>query len=270
METRQAGAARVRVYRPTNYRSTAALFWIHGGGLIIGSAVQDDRLCAQVAHELGIVVVSTEYRLAPEHPFPAALDDCMAGWTWLQREAQRLGADSSRIAIGGESAGGGLAASLAQRLQDSASDLGVATPIAQWLFCPMLDDRTAARQDVGALDHFVWNNRLNRFGWRSYLGVEPGSASAPEYASPARRVDLHGLPPTWIGYGDIELFSDEDYDYAERLGAAGVDITTDVVAGAPHGFESWASNTDLARAYLARAQSWLQQILQIGQAVEGV
>jgi acetyl esterase/lipase len=267
VEIHHAEKTRVRVYRPARRRSTAALLWIHGGGLIIGSAVQDDRLCAQVARDLGIVIASTEYRLAPEHPYPAALDDCLTAWTWLQGEAERLAVDSDRIALGGESAGGGLAASLAQRLHDSASDLGIAAPVAQLLFCPMLDDRTAARQDLDALDHFVWNNRLNRFGWRSYLGAEPGSASVPEYASPARRADLHGLPPAWIGYGDIELFSIEDYDYAERLRAAGVDVTTDVVTGAPHGFEAWASNTDLARAYVARAQSWLQQALHVGEAL---
>jgi acetyl esterase/lipase len=267
VEIRHAEKTRVRVYRPANRRSTAALLWIHGGGLIIGSAVQDDRFCAQVARDLGIVIVSTEYRLAPEHPYPAALDDCLAAWTWLQGEAELLSVDSRHIALGGESAGGGLAASLAQRLHDTASDVGVAAPAAQWLFCPMLDDRTAASKDLDALDHFVWNNRLNRFGWRSYLGVAPGSDNAPVYASPARRVDLHELPATWIGYGDIELFSNEDHDYAERLRDAGVDVTTDVVAGAPHGFESWASNTDLARAYVARARSWLQQTLQIGAAV---
>ncbi|HZC06312.1 MAG TPA: alpha/beta hydrolase, partial [Ktedonobacterales bacterium] len=251
---------RVRVYRPVARRSTAALFWIHGGGLIFGRAVQDDHLCALTARDLGILVVSVEYRMAPEHPFPAALDDCLAGWRWLQREAPRLGVDPARVALGGESAGGGLAASLAQRLHDSTHD-SAAKPVAQWLFCPMLDDRTAARQELDGADHFVWNNRLNRFGWRSYLGVEPGATSVPTYAAPARRENLRSLPPAWIGVGDIELFYDETRDYAERLRAASVEVTLDIVPGAPHGFESWAANTSIARAYLGRAREWLSQAL---------
>src|ERR1051326_2761738 len=119
IETTLSAEPRVRVYRPAVRRSAAALFWIHGGGLVIGRAVQDDRLCALTARELGILVVSVEYRKAPEHPFPAALDDCYAGWGWLQREAQHLGVDPAQVALGGESAGGGLAASLALRLQGS-------------------------------------------------------------------------------------------------------------------------------------------------------
>jgi acetyl esterase/lipase len=248
---------RVRVYHPAVRQSRAALFWIHGGGMIIGRAVQDDHLCALTARELGIVVVSVEYRKAPEHPFPAALDDSHAGWQWLQAGASRLEVDPSRIAVGGESAGGGLAASLTQRLRDS----GEAIPVAQWLFCPMLDDRTAARKELDQVDHFVWNNRLNRFGWRSYLGVEPGSAVVPPYAVAARREDLRGLPPAWIGVGDIDLFYDEGREYAERLRTAGVDVTFEVVPGAPHGIAAWAPATTIARDHIGRAQAWLQQAL---------
>ncbi|MFC5752388.1 alpha/beta hydrolase [Actinomadura rugatobispora] len=247
----------IRVYRPRRRRSGAALLWIHGGGLVIGGAVQDDRLCGSTALELGITVVSAEYRLAPEHPYPAALDDCHAAWTWLQEHAAALGVDPSRVAVGGQSAGGGLAAALAQRLHDA----GGPRPVAQWLFCPMLDDRTAARRDLDAVGHRVWNNRLNRFGWRSYLGAEPGSPDVPPYAVPARREDLGGLPPAWIGVGDIDLFHDEDRDYARRLRAAGVDTTFHVVPRAPHGFEAWAAGTGLARDYLATARAWLRKAL---------
>jgi acetyl esterase/lipase len=257
IEPLRSGGVSGRLYRPAVQRSQAALLWIHGGGLIIGRAVQDDHLCALTARELGILVVSAEYRLAPEHPFPAALDDCYAGWEWQQREASRLGIDPNRVAVGGESAGGGLAASLAQRIHDA----GGVSPVAQWLFCPMLDDRTAARQDLDSVDHFVWNNRLNRFGWKSYLGIDPGTDSVAPYAVPARRADLTGLPPAWIGTGDIELFYDEDRDYVERLRAAGVEVTFEVVPGAPHGFEAWAPNTPLARDYVKSAQVWLGQML---------
>lgn len=125
-----------RVYRPREPRSDLTLLWIHGGGLVIGAAVQDDRFCADTARELGITVVSAEYRLAPEARYPAALDDCHAAWTWTREHA----ADPARVIVGGQSAGGGLAAALVQRLRDAGE-----RPPAQWLFCPMLDDRTTAR-----------------------------------------------------------------------------------------------------------------------------
>jgi acetyl esterase/lipase len=247
----------VRVYRPAQRRSDAALFWIHGGGLIIGQAVQDDQRCGLVARELGVVVVSVEYRKAPEHRFPAALDDCHAGWEWLQRNAVQLGVAPARVAIGGQSAGGGLAAALVQRLHDA----GGPQPIAQWLLCPMLDDRTAARAELDGVGHSVWNNRLNRFGWQSYLGVAPGSPAVPPYAVAARREELSGLAPAWIGVGDIDLFCAEDRAYADRLRAAGVDTTLHVVPGAPHGFETWAPNTSVSRAYLHAALGWLGRAL---------
>jgi acetyl esterase/lipase len=264
IEQPRDAAPSVRIYRPEVQRSPLALFWIHGGGLIIGRAVQDDRLCGLTARELGIVVVSVEYRKAPDHPFPAALDDCLAGWRWFQREAPRLGVDPARVALGGESAGGGLAASLAQRLHDSEEP----PPIAQWLFCPMLDDHTAARKDLDGVDHFVWNNRVNRFGWRSYLGVEPGAANVPAYAVPQRREDLRGLPPAWIGVGDIDLFCDENREYAERLREAGVRVTQDVVLGAPHGIVAWAPETSIARDHLRRALTWLGRTLEAQEACE--
>jgi acetyl esterase/lipase len=258
VETRMAeGAVKVRVYSPEHGKSGAALLWIHGGGLVIGSPMQDDQFCADTARELGIVVVSTSYRLAPDAPFPAALDDCHAAWTWILRSAAALEIDPGRVAIGGQSAGGGLAASLVQRIHDA----GGVQPIAQWLFCPMLDDRTAARHELDAVGHFVWNNRANRVGWSGYLGGAAGSDRVPEYAVPARRDDLRSLPLAWIGTGDIELFFDEDKAYAQRLTEAGVNCTLDVVAGAPHGFESIASGTALAQAYLSRARAWLREQL---------
>ncbi|MEO7000274.1 MAG: alpha/beta hydrolase [Ktedonobacterales bacterium] len=255
----------VRLYHPATRRSSAALFWIHGGGLLAGRPVQNDYLCALTAREVGILVVAGEYRKAPEHPFPAALNDCFAGWRWLQREASPLDVDRKRIALGGESAGGGLAASLAQRLLDLDRNRGTAggetLPVAQWLFCPMLDDRTAARHELDGENHFVWNNRVNRFGWRSYLAMEPGAESVPSYAVPARREDLRGLPPSWIGVGDIDLFYEEDRFYAERLRDAGVPVTFEVVPGAPHGFVAWAPNTALAQNHVTHAQTWLRHAL---------
>lgn len=244
----------LRIYYPENRRSNGALLWIHGGGFVMGRAVQDDRLCMSAASAVGLIVVSVEYRVAPRHPFPAAVDDCLVGWDWLQSNAARLGIDRQRVAIGGMSAGGGLAASLAQRVHDR----GEQRAVAQWLFCPMLDDRTAARRELDAVRHFVWDNAQNAFGWRSFLTAEPGSAELPRYASAARREDLRGLPPAWIGVGDIDIFYDEDRIYAERLQSSGVPVTFVDVPGAPHGFEVWGGRTELAKAHIAGAQRWLE------------
>ena len=249
----------LRIYRPQTTRSNAALLWIHGGGYILGRAVQDDRFCNDICLRLGFLVVSVDYRLAPEHPFPAPLDDCLAAWKWMQRASATLNLDPQHIAVGGESAGGGLAAALVQRIHDRKGPHAAA----QWLFCPMLDDRTAADRSLDAEDHLVWNNQQNAIGWRSYLAQEPGLAQAPPYAVPSRRADLTGLPPTWIGAGDIELFFAEDRDYADRLRQAGVDVVFEVVGGAPHALESWAADTEMAKTYVAGAQHWLAKALAV-------
>lgn len=255
-----ANGVNVRIYTPSGDVTGAGLLWIHGGGMVIGGAIQDDAFCADTARKLGIIVVSAEYRLAPEFPFPAALDDCHAAWMWLQKSAAELHVDPKRVAIGGQSAGGGLAASLVQRIHDE----GGTQPIAQWLFCPMLDDRTAAQHDLDAIGHKVWDNRQNRTGWKSFLAAEPGADRVPDYAVAARRKELGGLPTTWIGTGDIELFFDEDKSYADRLKAAGVACVFDVVTGAPHGFERIAAHTKLAQDYMSRGQVWLGEKLAAG------
>lgn len=249
------GAVRVRVYVPEN-PSGAGLFWIHGGGLVVGAAALDDRMCAETAMMTGATVVSVEYRLAPKHPFPTPLEDCAAGFAWLRAHVSDLAIDPGRIAIGGQSAGGGLAAALVQRLHDE----GV-TVAAQWLFCPMLDDRTAMDHSRDAVDHFVWNNRSNRAGWGAYLGDRLGAAELPPYAVPARRTDLTGLAKAWIYASEIELFYDEDREYARRLQEAGVPVHFESVAGAPHAFEAWASDTALARDLLLRSREWLREAL---------
>lgn len=243
----------VRVFTPSRGTNGAALLFIHGGGMVTGHAAQEDARLAGIARDLGIVTVSIEHRLAPEHRFPAPLDDCFEAWQWLQAHSGERGIDPARVAIGGQSAGGGLAASLAQRIHD---ELPV-QPVAQWLFCPMLDDRTAADRGLDPIKHFLWNNRSNRIGWTAYLGMPPASPDVPEYASPARRTDLGGLPAAWIGAGDIELFFAEDRTYADRLTAAGVDCTFDAVSGAPHGFESVVPNASVSKEYTERALSWL-------------
>src|SRR5215207_7382195 len=226
----------VRVFTParkTWAEARGALLWMHGGGLVIGAAAADDRFCADLAERLGIVVISVEYRLAPQHPFPAPLDDCVAAWQWVQDAAAARGIDPARVAVGGESAGGGLAAALAQRLLDA----GGPQPVAQLLYCPMLDDRTAARRKLDTVRHFAWTNRDNLVGWSSYLQTPPGADAVPDYAVPARRTDLAGLPPAWIGVGDIDLFHDADLEYARRLREAGVAVDVVVEPGMYHAAE---------------------------------
>lgn len=254
------GAA-VRVYRPGSGATGAGLLWIHGGGLVIGQPSQDDRFCSTTARDLGVVVVSVDYRLAPEEPFPAAADDCVAAWDWFQGAADDLGVDPARIAVGGQSAGGGLAACLAHRLHDR----GGVQPRAQMLGCPMLDDRTAARTELDGVGHWVWNNRMNRFGWSAYLGQAPGGVTQP-YAVAARREDLRGLPPAWIGVGDIDLFHDEATDYARRLREAGVDCDLEIAPGAPHGFEAWAPDAPVAEDFSGRSRGWLARVLAADEA----
>jgi len=253
----RTGIPSLRIYRPAVRRSDAGLLWFHGGGYVIGSARANDFSCSDICRRLGIIVVSVDYRLAPEHPFPIPSDDCLAAWHWLQEAAPSLGMDPARVAIGGASAGGGLAAGLVQRIRDA----GGPQPIAQWLFAPMLDDRTAARRELDGMLHHVWNNRMNRAAWRSYLAKEPGSDDVPPYAAPARQNVLTGLPPAFIGAGDIDLFYEEDRIYADRLKQHGVAVAFETVRGAPHGFEELARETGIAKVYLAKAQDWLRRAI---------
>ncbi|NND85707.1 MAG: alpha/beta hydrolase, partial [Acidimicrobiia bacterium] len=201
-------------------------------------------------------LVSAGYRLSPEHPFPASLDDAHAAFHWMVGHADELGLDPSRVVIGGESAGGGLAASLVQRLIDEG------TPIAgQLLVYPMLDDRTAARPDIGRKDHLAWNNASNRYGWSSFLGGPVGSATTPEYAVPARRADLSGLPPAWIGVGDLDLFLDEDTTYADRLRGAGVEVEFLLVQGAPHAFVTLEPSAPASTSFFDSAGAFARRLL---------
>lgn len=219
------------------------MVWIHGGGFVIGHAAMDDRTCQAWADDLGITVASVDYRLAPEHPFPAALHDCHDALAWL---AGRPDVDETRIVVGGASAGGGLAAQLALH----ARDRGEVAPAFQLLVYPMLDDRTVQRNDIDEDGFRGWDNASNRFGWASYLGVEPGGETVPEPAAPARVDDLADLPPAWIGVGTLDLFHDEDLAYAERLRAAGVACEVEVVEGAFHAFDGIAPKASITRSFV--------------------
>ena len=245
VEVVELGAASVRVHRPSTPGKHPApgLVWIHGGGYVIGTAAQDDDLCRRIADELGAVVASVEYRRAPEHPYPAPVEDCHDALVWL---ADQDGVDRDRIAIGGASAGGGLAASLAFMARDRQQ----VQPVLQLLVYPMLDDRTVLRTDVDERGFRLWNNSSNELGWWAYLGVPPGSDLVPADAVPARRDDLAGLAPAWIGVGTLDLFHDEDLAYAAALRDAGVSCELDVVEGVFHAFDRLAPKASVTRSFM--------------------
>jgi acetyl esterase/lipase len=249
----------LRIYLPINLKSSAGLLWIHGGGMVTGDPKDTDILMIDTADQLGITIVAPRYRHAPENPFPAHLDDCFSTWQWMLDPKCGLSLDKNKIAVGGLSAGGGLAACLVHKIYD----LNGVMPVAQWLFCPMLDDRTATLKNLDSIKHYVWNNKLNRFGWSSYLGTDFGTSSVPQYAVPARRENLSGLPPAWIGIGNIDLFYEEDRKYAQRLQKAGVEVTFIEVPNAFHGFEIIGNETGLAQKFLGESKQWLKKHLDI-------
>ncbi|MBE3012414.1 alpha/beta hydrolase [Microbispora sp. NEAU-D428] len=215
---------------PGRRRPGGALLWIHGGGTILGHPESDHELCSRIARDLRIVVVSARYRLAPEHPFPDGFDDCFAALRWLHDAAPALGVDGARVAVGGASAGGGLAASVVQKAHDHG------LPVAfQMLLYPMLDDRTALVRDHRGRGRIGWTPRSNTYAWTCYLGRGSRVAEPLVYAAAGRREDLRGLPPAWIGVGDLDLFYSENLRYAERLRAAGVPVDLVVEPGMYHG-----------------------------------
>jgi acetyl esterase/lipase len=243
--------AGARLYRPTAAAApTAALLWIHGGGYLLGSPEQDDALCRRYVQRLGIVVAAARYRLAPEHPYPIPLEDCYTVLTWL---AGLPGVDADRIAIGGASAGGGLAAALGFL----ARDRGEVSPVLQVLSYPMLDDRTVG-PELDKPGFRLWNARSNRFGWTSYLG-----GADPAVAVPARRTDLAGLAPAWLGMGTLDLFCAEDLAYAARLNAAGVECEVHEVPGAFHGFDGLAPKAAVSQAYFDSTCASLRRALKV-------
>jgi triacylglycerol lipase len=225
---------RLFIYRPRSGARGGAILQIHGGGYVMGSASMSDIPSRLLAVSLGCVVVSVDYRLAPETPHPGPVEDCYAALKWLAGEAAALGVDPARIAIKGESAGGGLAAGLALL----ARDRGGPAVCHQHLIYPMIDDRTGTVDDphphCGA---FVCTRESNRYGWRSLLGREPGGEGVAPYAAAARAEKLDGLPPAFISTGSLDLFLEENLEYAKRLLRAGVATELHVWPGAYHGFE---------------------------------
>lgn len=257
----QVGPVGIRLHRPVTTTARPALLWIHGGGFVIGSAAQDDRLCRELCKRLGIVVAAVDYRLAPKHPFPVPLEDCFDALTWVCDQPY---VDPSRLAVGGASAGGNLAGALAFLARDRGVGLSL-----QLLSYPMLDDRTCLRTDVDERLFRAWDTTANRFGWRCYTGLEPGSEEVPPLASLARATDLSGLAPAWLGVGTADLFHDEDIAYAERLRAAGVPCDVHVVEGAFHGFDTVAPKAGVTRAYREAQVAALAAALELESSPDG-
>lgn len=226
----------VLVFTPKNRnKPSPGMLHIHGGGFIIGTAEIANPINVLRAAELGCVIVSVEYRLAPEVKAPGAVEDCYAALKWLHNESTALGIDKTKIAICGESAGGGLAANLTHYARDRRE-----FPICfQVLIYPMLDDRTVsaaiANKYVG---EFGWTRDHNAFAWKAILGQAPGLAHTPPYAAAARQSDLSALPPAYIYTGALDLFLEEDVAYAMRLLKAGVPVELHVFPGAYHGFDT--------------------------------
>jgi len=246
----------VRVYRPhDNDAALPCLIWAHGGGYVLGSIARTDLAMQRIVEFVGCTVVSVEYRLAPEHPFPAPLDDCYAALTWAVGHAATLGIDPGRVAVGGASAGGGRAAALALL----ARDRGEVSIAFQFLVYPMLDDRTISPSSRAVTDPRVWNLASNRNGWRAYLGTEPGGATVSPYAAAARGTDLRDLPPAYISVGTQDLFVDEDIAYAQRLITSEVPVELHVYPGVFHGAEVLVPAAALSQRMIAdqdRALKW--------------
>jgi acetyl esterase/lipase len=235
----------LRIYQPTDRPAT------------LPALERDDLLAKHLARVGQCVVASVEYRLAPEHPFPAPVEDCYAALKWLASNSADLGVNKSRIAIGGASAGGGLAAGLAVLTRDRA-EIELAF---QLLIYPMIDDRNVAPASATAPDTYVWTRENNLMGWQAYLGQKPGGKDVSPYAAASRATDLKGLAPAYIPVGDLDLFLDENITYAQRLLAAGVPTELHVYPGAFHGFNGFVPNAEVSRRFNGDRDNALKRML---------
>ncbi|MDT5102475.1 MAG: hypothetical protein QOC76_6212 [Mycobacterium sp.] len=248
----ERGDVALSVLRPIELGDTPpAVYWMHGGGMVIGNRHMDDTRLMEWCRWLGCVCVSVEYRLAPEAPYPAPLDDCDEGLRFIVDHAVDLQIDPRRVGIAGRSAGGALAASLAMRWRDG----GQVPLLFQYLEYPMLDDRglTVSSQ----LERLpVWSREANAFGWSAYLGDRYDTDGVPADAAAGRATELCGLPPTFVGVGAVDCLRDESIEFAARLCRAGVPTELHVYAGAVHGFDMFAG-TAVARTAARDSADWL-------------
>ncbi len=251
-------AVKARLYTPAAPAALRpALLWIHGGGYVLGNLDQDDLMLRQLAVDTGITILAVDYRLAPEHPYPAPLEDCYCALQYLFEQAATLHIDKTRIAIGGASAGGGLAAGLALL----ARDRGMLQPAFQLLLYPMLDDTNVQPASSGQADSLLWTRANNASAWQAYLGALAGSRQVPPHAAPARAGDLAGLPPAFIPVGALDLFVEEDIAYAQRLLAAGVNTELHIYPGAYHAFDAFAPMSRISQKFAADLREVLKRAL---------
>jgi acetyl esterase/lipase len=234
----------LRIYRPADAgTSLPCIYWIHGGGMVMGDLDQSDPTCEQFVDELGCIVVSVDYRLAPEHPYPAPVDDCFAGLQWVAENATEIGVDASRIAISGQSAGGGLSAAVALRARDE----GAPELCLQLLIYPMLDDRNVTDSSEQVTDIGIWDRDMNVRAWEAYLGELSDSEGLPPYAAPGRVEDLSGLPRTFVDVGTHDVFRDETITYVERLTRGGVETEFHLWPGGYHAYDIFAPDSGIAQ-----------------------
>ncbi|PZT77573.1 MULTISPECIES: alpha/beta hydrolase [unclassified Streptomyces] len=250
----------VTVLRPRGLTEPVpALYNIHGGGMISGHRHQDTPRLVDLVDALGVVAVNVEYRLAPEHPDPAPVEDCYAGLRWMTEYADELGIDPGRVVVMGGSAGGGLAAGVALLARDRQGP----RLAGQLLLCPMLDDTNSTVSSHQYTERGTWRRPMNILAWQALLGDDAGDPAAPvsPYAAPTRATDLSNLPPAFVEVGAAELFRDEDVNYASRIWAAGGHAELHVWQGAFHGFDVFAPDHEATRAALASRRSWLRRVL---------
>ncbi|MFG3717924.1 alpha/beta hydrolase [Streptomyces massasporeus] len=235
------------------------IYHVHGGGMVIGNNRVGVDVPLAWAQALDAVVVSVEYRLAPEHPHPAPVEDVYAGLLWTADHAAELGADPERIVIAGASAGGGLCAALALLIRDRKGP----QPIGQVLMCPMLDDRNDSPSTYQMAGLGVWDRTANETGWTALLGSRRGGPDVPAYAAPARAEDLTGLPPAFLDVGSAETFRDEVVAYASRIWQAGGVAELHVWPGGFHGFDGFAPKAAVSQAARAAHLAWLRRLLGV-------
>jgi acetyl esterase/lipase len=248
----------IRIYRPSAASGPLpVLLWLHAGGYVLGGIAMDDLMARQLAKDVGCGIVSAAYRLAPEHPYPAPLEDCYGVLQWLADSASTLGFDAGRIAVGGASAGGGLAAGLSLL----ARDRGGAQPMFQLLIYPALNDRNIEPASETVPENLFWSRENARRSWRAYLNGKEASADVPAYAAPIRASDLRGLPNAFIAVGTADMFMPDDVEYAERLAAAGVETELAVYPGAFHAFDAFAPMSRVARRFAADRNAALRRAL---------
>jgi acetyl esterase/lipase len=229
---------------------------VHGGGHVLGAPEQDDPLLDGLVARTGCVALAVDWRRAPEHPYPAALHDCYAVLRAVAGGLLGVDADPARVVVAGASSGGGVAAGLALL----ARDRGEHALAGQLLVYPMLDDRELTVSSRTVTDRRVWNHESNRTGWSAYLG-SLADGDVPAYAAPARATDLSGLPPAWIATTELDLFRDEDVDYARRLLEARVATELHVYPGGVHGFDLFAPEAVLTRRFCRERDEALDRFL---------